>query len=436
MKKLLFTFTALALLFVACEKDSDKEEAQADASTVEFKIDQSSFDFKSDVPECSDAVWHDVQFTIKDANSVETTYTSLIFEVDAEHLTQVVKLDPGDYTLTSFLVRDADENIIRAAPLESSIYYDLMTYKLELPFTVEPFYKKQVEVDVLCYEDLAYDDFGFTWFQFNDVKIERQCFFGDICAQSLEDFEGTNYDPIQFDMVALMQVEVYKVIDDVPVLLRTFNNYDIEGDCMEVYWPNRLNEVEEFEFRLYVETPNGLEHIKTWEFEDDNCPNPGDDGVVEFVIGDCNLTPTDYQFPAYEVTGAGGGDVQVTLTWDTEADLDLWVTDPDGFKIYYGNAVSPSGGMLDFDDTNGYGPENTFWLPGTAPNGSYFIQVDHYYDTQPTNYTVTILFFGTPYTFTGTIGDDETIDIVELNTSKSTVTPLNSKIKHDPMPAK
>ena len=436
MKKFLLIIAAIAFLFIACEKDSAKDQAN-DPATVEFKIDQTNFDFKSDVPECNDdAVWHDVQFTIRDENLVETTYTSLIFEVDAEHLTQVLKLDPGNYLLTSFLVRDADGEIIRAAPMPSSIYYDLMTYQIELPFTVEAFYKKQVEIDVLCYEDLAYDDFGFTWFEFNDVKIERQCFFGDICAQSLDDFIGTNYDPIQFDMVALMQVEVYKVIDGTPVLLRTFNNYDIEGDCMEVYWPNRLDEVEEFEFRLYVETPNGLEHIKTWEFEDENCPDPGEDGVVEFVIGDCNLTPTDYQFPAYEVTGAGGGDVQVTLTWDTEADLDLWVTDPNNELIYYGHATSVSGGMLDFDDVDGYGPENTFWLPGTAPLGEYTIQVDHYYDTQPTNYTVTILFFGTPYTFTGTILDDQTVDIVTLNAAKSTVTPLNKVVKHAPMPAK
>jgi len=68
---------------------------------------------------------------------------------------------------------------------------------------------------------------------------------------------------------------------------------------MEVYWPNRLAEEEEFHFVLSVHTPNGLEEIHTWTFLDDNCPAPGEDGVVEFVIGDCNLDPTDFQFPGY-----------------------------------------------------------------------------------------------------------------------------------------
>jgi len=179
-------------------------------------------------------------------------------------------------------------------------------YQLNLEFTVEAFYKKQIAIDVLCYEDLEYDNFGFTWFEFNDVRIERQCFFGDVCVQNFDDFIDTPYDVIQFDMPALFQIEVYKMVDGLPVWLKTFDNYDIVGDCMEVYWPNRLAEVEDFHFVLSVELPGGLTPVHTWMFQDDNCPetnvpqNPVDDGVVEFVIGECNLTPTDYPFPPYQ----------------------------------------------------------------------------------------------------------------------------------------
>jgi len=300
MKKLLLMFTAMAFLFVACEKDNLDVPLDHQETTIEFKIDQTNFDTKNTVPMCDDdAIWDHVVFTIKDGDGIVTSYTSTINYIGVEYLTQVIKLDPGTYWLTSFLVYDDEGNIIRAAPMDGSMYYDLMTYQLDLEFTVEAFMKKQVAIDVLCYEDLVYDDFGFTWFEFNDVRIERQCFFGDICAQSLEDFEGTMYDPIQFDMPALFQIEIFKMVDNTPVLLRTFNNYDIVGDCMEVYWPNRLAEEEEFHFVLSVQTPNGLEEIHTWIFLDDNCPAPGEDGVVEFVVGDCNLDPTDFQFDGY-----------------------------------------------------------------------------------------------------------------------------------------
>jgi uncharacterized protein DUF6777 len=72
----------------------------------------------------------------------------------------------------------------------------------------------------------------------------------------------------------------------------------------------------------------------------------------------------------------GTGDVQVTLLWNSGADLDLHVTDPQGSEIYFGQPTSPSGGQIDHDDTAGCGTrgthvENIFWPEGTAPSGSY-----------------------------------------------------------------
>ena len=47
------------------------------------------------------------------------------------------------------------------------------------------------------------------------------------------------------------------------------------------------------------------------------------------------------------------GDVQVTLRWNTTDDLDLWVTDPFGDRVYYGNSQVASGGQLDVDANEG-----------------------------------------------------------------------------------
>ncbi len=72
----------------------------------------------------------------------------------------------------------------------------------------------------------------------------------------------------------------------------------------------------------------------------------------------------------------GTGDVQVTLLWDSVADLDLHVIDPFGEEVWFGEALSSSGGELDVDmhgncEGSSNPVENVFWPPGEAPRGSY-----------------------------------------------------------------
>ncbi len=71
------------------------------------------------------------------------------------------------------------------------------------------------------------------------------------------------------------------------------------------------------------------------------------------------------------------GVLQFGLSWNTATDIDLWVTDPSGAKIYYANRTSPAGGYLDRDDTDGYGPENVYYRTN-IPDGNYLVQA-HYY---------------------------------------------------------
>lgn len=319
MRKLLFMITAVAFLFTACEKDNQKQAVQntQDGATIEFKIDQTDFGYKNTVPMCDDELSMDyVMFTVLDSLDATTSYKSMIYYVGGEMLTQVIKLPVGTYHLTSFVVYndngtpddDNDDIIVRAAPLPNSEYWDLMQFKLNLEFTVDAFYKKQYEIDVLCYEELFYEEFGFTWFQFHDVRIERQCFFGDICVMNLEDFAGSEYElqeyGIQMDLPAIFEIRVWKEGDDMP--LRTFSNLDWlgEGQCLQVYWPNRLDVEEQFAFQLMVWLPVGdgqfdWVQVHIWYFFDGDCPEPGEDGVVEFVLGDCILGGSDFVFPPY-----------------------------------------------------------------------------------------------------------------------------------------
>jgi uncharacterized protein YfaP (DUF2135 family) len=75
---------------------------------------------------------------------------------------------------------------------------------------------------------------------------------------------------------------------------------------------------------------------------------------------------------------AGSGDVQFTLLWQGDADLDLHVTEPGGGEINFESPSSASGGSLDVDEVPGCGTgsggthvENIFWPTGTAPSGPY-----------------------------------------------------------------
>lgn len=118
----------------------------------------------------------------------------------------------------------------------------------------------------------------------------------------------------------------------------------------------------------------------------------------------------------------GYGDIQITLTWNNEADLDLHVVDPNGEEIYWSHKTSLSGGYLDYDKIDGYGPENVYWEDGAAPAGVYKVYVHHYdwddagYPTTA-GYQVLINAFGFIESFSGTSSYDKTTHIASFNQS-------------------
>ncbi|MBI3372396.1 MAG: DUF2135 domain-containing protein [Betaproteobacteria bacterium] len=74
-------------------------------------------------------------------------------------------------------------------------------------------------------------------------------------------------------------------------------------------------------------------------------------------------------------------DLRVVLSWDADnTDIDLWVTDPNGEKAYYGNRLSYQGGRMSQDFTGGYGPEE-FSLRSAKP-GRYKVEAQFYGNRQ------------------------------------------------------
>ena len=328
--KVIIPMMLAVLLTTSCKKDKTVDPQTEKTVELEFVVEQTGFGgFKStnsDVPECSDL---SMDYAVFEFNGTE--YTSPLFTtMDGKTLTKTVKLpvleNHGTYPLTKFVVyhdvlpigRSPEDIIVRAAPEPGSKFHDLMVNKLDLNIEVEAFKKKEITIDVLCFEDLFYEDFGFTWFEMNKVKIERVCFFGDVCTGKLDDFNvpGSYYamqsQGVQMDMPAVMKVKVYKKVNgDWGTPLREFDNILFEdgsgwygeGDCMEVYWANDEDLTEDFKFELYVQLPSGTGMawilVDVFEFQDGNAPTAGSDGVIDFVLGNCQIDDADYQYPAW-----------------------------------------------------------------------------------------------------------------------------------------
>jgi hypothetical protein len=109
-------------------------------------------------------------------------------------------------------------------------------------------------------------------------------------------------------MPAIVQIVVKK--DGVPVPGSPFTNaYDSldygVGHPVCVQYPDNLNvdgEVFTFEISILVKTGGTFSYVSFIKLtvEDDEMLDTGEDGVVDFVLGNCNLTEPDIQLPPYQ----------------------------------------------------------------------------------------------------------------------------------------
>jgi len=108
------------------------------------------------------------------------------------------------------------------------------------------------------------------------------------------------------------------------------------------------------------------------------------------------------------VEDVGSGDIQVSVAWDHDDDVDLHVVEPAGCEIYYANDICGSGGWLDLDSNpacsiDGINNENIFWPIGQAPTGTYIVRMDFYSDCTSlgVNYTTTLHYCGNVEVYDG-----------------------------------
>lgn len=109
---------------------------------------------------------------------------------------------------------------------------------------------------------------------------------------------------------------------------------------------------------------------------------PGGAYVFEFAGGRGFGSGTRTSRPV-SVQTVGTGGVQVSVSWNTRADVDLYLVEPSGETIWYGNEASASGGILDLDSNAAcFGQdlrnENINWPSRTPPSGTYRVRVNYW----------------------------------------------------------
>jgi len=274
-------------------------------------------------------------------------YYPAVFRINGILYTQSIKIMLGDaysasLPVTRFVLYDdggtpggtlpeADDQIVMGTPDEGSHYGQYMpsSYRLPRNITVTAFEKAQYLFKVLCFIDDDYEKFGFDWFMIWEIVIREECFFGDICIKDVS--SGTGYaipgspylqqsTGIQLDMPAIMEIHVKDAYGNhVPYSPFTNNLPDMGygvGVPLCINWPDYLHAQNEvFNVEIWIMVQDGaysppFAYNLFWEgtLSDDgvlfdaagNIVDPGADGIVDLVLGECNLSDTDIQLAPYQ----------------------------------------------------------------------------------------------------------------------------------------
>ncbi|MDF1549375.1 MAG: hypothetical protein P1P88_16240 [Bacteroidales bacterium] len=283
------------------------------------------------------------------------TYKIDVFYINDKPYTNTIKLDAGEYVLTEFMLMDdnntpdntSDDLLIAATPHQGSEFAQFVAQPLDISFTVEAFKKTELGISVICYQESDYSSFGFIFFEIGQVIVREQFFFGDLCVCRLDDYEGSLYSGqstgLQYDMPAIAKIEVWR--NGVKTSEYSNEAWSGEGQPLTVRYGDVLNHEDNFEFKLFILVRQGTDfnyvHFYTWNFKDDEIIQNGDDGIVDFVLGNCMpeadvvLAPWMNNPPALTYT---------ISNWESPelgAYIDVTLSDiPEGYE--FGNGIYPS----------------------------------------------------------------------------------------------
>ncbi|MBE0650654.1 MAG: hypothetical protein IH595_07410 [Bacteroidales bacterium] len=344
MKKLFLTLLVIGML-ASCQKKSTNEPVKTQSVTFGVQtIDPSSLKSNNDTWNCSNSIPDMARI---DVDGV--AYYSQLTTVDGKLYTQSIQLTPGTHQVNLFVlykendgvkgVGEPDE-IVFGTPETGSEYAVYVNKTVDFPIEVNAFAKTEVPVEVLCFNEDKYTKFGYDWFSIQSIVIREQCFFGDFCTKHFADYIGSDYAQqptgLAMDMPAIFKIMAYVQNGDGWDLIPNGNGEDGSftndtenanfgvGAPVCIKYPDNLSQTDNFKFELYILVKQGEAFnfvlFHTWTFSDDEMIPAGNDGVVDFELGNCNVGSADLVLPPYmnlpaEVTLRVGNTVpSTTLT--------------------------------------------------------------------------------------------------------------------------
>jgi hypothetical protein len=177
-----------------------------------------------------------------------------------------------------------------------------------------------------------------------------------------DDYTGSLYAQqaggLKLDMPAIFQIEVKRNGEP----LKVVNNeaWLGVGQPLCVSYPDELDSTDNYQFILSVLVRVGdnfqYKVFHTWTFSDDGVINAGDDGVVDFVLGNCVQSDADFTFAPYMNLPTTVG---MTITYPGDPgywDLTINSVSPSAtYDLHTGDYVGFCG---DHDHTIGAGDHN------------------------------------------------------------------------------
>lgn len=296
MKNILYLILSFSVVFfTSCKKDNENQNLNP-TGDFSFSIQPGKSVNGLKASDC---------FTQK-GSYVNVTIDGIVHNINLYYIgddpyTNTIKLNVGTHTIQEFIMYNdnqtpgnmSDDWVMAAAVHTGATYASLVNKTLNTDFTIESFKKNVMTIELVCYEETAYNNFGFEFFKLGQIIIQEQNFFGDICIKDITSYAGSAYEQqsngIQLDMPALFKIEVWMGSS----LISTFDNamWHGEGQPLKVQYADHLGEVDTYTFKLYVlvKQGSGFDYVQfhTWTVTDAEKIACGTDGVVDFALGDC-----------------------------------------------------------------------------------------------------------------------------------------------------
>jgi hypothetical protein len=146
-----------------------------------------------------------------------------------------LELENGEYTIIYFDVRNAAGDILYMAPSSDDTYgpanfENFVDYPLPQSVQLEDGTKTYVDLEVLCYDEVYAEAYGYLFFDFEMLPLQYICIFGNEC-----DVNGRHYPsnfrvkiweyPSQADLSTLS-------FDDEDALVNSTNDAEWEGEIV------------------------------------------------------------------------------------------------------------------------------------------------------------------------------------------------------------